>query len=326
MSRSRGLLPLLAAGGVCAAMCLSMGGSTSLHAPTDPQTETKLLADESEAATSLGDLFQTTSTNAEDVAHHFFDPFFPALQQETVDRLDLISQFPEDPTKFFTFIGDVAKEMQTGLEAHFAPFYPLDGDESDVYGSINDAHHSLYENYSDALGDDSFMQSSLDFLASPMSGVLAGIFTPYIGAGLALVDDTTDVVQSLGSLDVSDAFQAALNEPVDFLDAFFNGYGEVDIPSTPVSAFIPGSDSDDTITSINLGGLFSTGGSLFNSLGIDGDDSSVSGEGFGEFGSLVSLQEGIAEALGWNGEGNPIDALSDVDGFGWLGNLLNGIL
>jgi hypothetical protein len=317
MSRFRGLLPLLgvAAGGVCAAMFLSMGGSTDLHASPDPQTETQLLADESEAATSLGDVFQTTVNNASDVFDQFFDPFFPALQQETVNRLDLISQFPEDPTKFFTFVGDVANLMGIGLDAHFGPFYPFGGDESDVLGSLDDAHQGLYEDYSDALGDDSLMQSSFDFLASPMSGILAGIFTPYIGAGLALVDDTTAVIESLGSFDIMSAFQAALNEPADFVDAFFNGYGPVDISPTPVSDVIPGADSDDTITSINLGGLFSTGGSLFNSLGIDGDGTAVSGEGFGEVGSLVSLQQGIAEALGWDGDGSPLDALSNL-GFG----------
>lgn len=298
--------------------------STNGHAPAGVSAPATLLAAESEAATSLGDVLQTASDNASDIADHFFDPFFPALQQETVHRLDLISQFPENPAGIFTFVGDVAEEMGVGTDAHFSHFVPPDGDDSDLYGSINDAHLSYFDSYMDALGADSGMGSLLDFFASSMSGILLGIFTPYIGAGLALIDDTTDYFDALGSGDIGGAFQSALNEPADFLDAFLNGYGPVDV-SLPVSEVIPGVDSDDTITSINLGGLFSTGGSLFNSLGIDGDDSGVSGEGFGEFGSLVSLQEGIAVALGWDGDGSPIDALSDVDGFGWLGDLLQGL-
>jgi hypothetical protein len=159
------------------------------------------------------------------------------------------------------------------------------------------------------------MQSSLDFLASPMSGVLFGMFIPAIGGVLQFFDDITDAFKSFASLDVVRAIQDLLFDPVNILNASLNGYGNVDV-SIPASDLIPGADPDDTITSINLGGLFSPGGSFFNSLGIDGDDSDVSGVGFGEFGSLVSLQEGIAVALGWSGDGNPIDALSDLGGVG----------
>jgi hypothetical protein len=297
--------------------------STNTVAPGTSSAGAHLLASESDAVASLGDVLQTAGDNAENITDNFFDPFFPALQQETVHRLDLISQFPENPAGIFTFVGDVADEMGDGLDGHFSHFAP--GDDSDLLGSINDAHLGYFDSYMDALGGDSGMGSLLDFLASPMSGILLGIFTPYIGAGLALIDDTTDYFEALASGDIGGAFESAVNEPVHFLDAFLNGYGEVDFDPIPVSDVIPGADSDDTISSMNLGGLLSTGGSLFNSVGIDGDDSGVSGEGFGEFGSLVSLQQGIATAVGWDGDGSPIDQLSDVDGFGWLGDLLNGL-
>lgn len=263
--------------------------------------------------TSLAEVFENAFENASDVVEHFLNPFFPSLQQETINRLELISQFPEDPSKIFTFFGDVADLMGTGTEAHFTPFIPPEGEESSLYGTINDAHLSYFDSYMDALGDSSSMEGLLEFLASPMSGIILGIFTPYIGAGLALVDDTMAIIESLGNGEIFEAFQIALSEPADFLDALLNGYGPVEV-SIPVSAVFPGTDSDDMITSINLGGLFSQGGSLFNSLGIDGGDSAVSGVPFGEFGSLVSIQEGIAVALGWDGDGAPLDALGDIFG------------
>lgn len=298
--------------------------STHIRDSVNPHAGANLLASESEASASLGDVLQVADDNAGELLDHFFTAFFPALQQETVDRLDLISQFPEDPTGIFTFVGDVADEMLTGMNAHFTNFVPPDGDESWLYGTINDEHLSYFDSYIDALGDDSSLQSLLDFVASPMSGVIFGIFAPYIGAELALIDDTISVVDSLGSGDIGGALQDALNEPTDFLDAFLNGYGEVDV-SIPVADVIPGSESDDTIDSVNLGGLLSPGGSVFDSLGIDGDDSGISGEPFGEFGSLMSIQDAIAATLGWDGEASPIDELSDVDGFGWLGDLLSGL-
>jgi hypothetical protein len=265
--------------------------------------------------TSLGDEFQTLVNNVNDVADHFFTYFFPSLQQELVNRIGLIEGIFEDPSKIFTVFSDFANLLLTGIDGHFGPFFSSGGDESYLYGSLNDAHESLYQSYSDALGDDSSAQSSLDFLASPMSGLLIGVFIPAIGGVLQFVDDITDAVKSFASLDVIRAIQDLLFDPLNILNAALNGYGDVDV-SIPVSAVVPGADPDDTITSINLGGLFSPGGSLFNSLGIDGDDSDVSGEGFGELGSLVALQEGIAVALGWSGDGNPINALSDLGGFG----------
>jgi hypothetical protein len=292
-----------------------VAASTYLHASNNPQPEANLLASESDAVTSLGDEFQTLVNNANDIADHFFTYFFPSLQQELVNRIGLIEGVFEDPAKIFTLVSDFANLVLTGADAHFGPFFPPGGDESWLYGSLNDAHEDLYQSYSDTLGDDSAMQSSLDFLASPMSGILFGIFTPAIGGVLQFVDDITDAIKSFASLDFVRAIQDLLFDPFNIVNASLNGYGNVDV-SIPASDLVPGADPDDTITSINLGGLFSPGGSLFNSLGIDGDDSDVSGEGFGEYGSLVSLQEGIAVALGWSGDGNPIDALGDLGGLG----------
>jgi hypothetical protein len=64
-------------------------------------------------------------------------------------------------------------------------------------------------------------------------------------------------------------------------------------------------------------GLLSEGGSLFNALGLGIDLSGVTltldpGDAPGALGSLVDLDQSIAEALGWSGTGDPLASLLDA--------------
>jgi hypothetical protein len=265
-------------------------------------------------ATSWQDVFQNAESNAEDIGDHFWTYFFPAVQQEIVNRIGLIEDLVEDPSRAGSLLNEFLDFVGGAVDGHFTHFVPPD-DASYLYGSVDEDHLTYFDSFMDALGGsgDSSLQSLLDFFASSFSGVLLGNFTYLIGSALQLGDDISDIIESIGDGDLVGAFQNLSETPVNLMDAFLNGYGEVDV-SIPVSDVIPGLKSDATITSINIGGVLSPAGSLFESLGISGDGSipDASGEPVGTLGSLVSMQEAIAVSLGWDGLGNPLDNIGGL--------------
>jgi hypothetical protein len=87
-----------------------------------------------------------------------------------------------------------------------------------------------------------------------------------------------------------------------------------DLGLTSVPFF--GTSADITGVTVDLGGLLSGGGSLFDSIGIGLDtelgDLDLSGVAVGPIASMIELDESIAEALGWSGVGDPLSGLADL--------------
>ncbi|MGH3561766.1 MAG: hypothetical protein ACRDTN_08195 [Mycobacterium sp.] len=267
-----------------------------------------LAAADSDAITSWLDVFQAADAGAEDISDHFWYAFFPALQQEIVNRVGLVGDLIKNPFEVGTIGGQFLDLLGTATAAHFTHFIPPADAADHLYSTLS-ADHQDYFAALQQLTDGSD-QSLLEFLASPISGILWGVVGPILGPLLQYDDDFSAVVRALADFDFTAAFQGLMNMLPNGLDAYFNGYGPVEV-SLPLSSLVPGSDG--TITSVDLGGLFSPGGSFFNALGLTGDDttSPVTGEAVGMLGSLVEIQEAIAVSIGWDGIGNPIDALFD---------------
>jgi hypothetical protein len=109
--------------------------------------------------------------------------------------------------------------------------------------------------------------------------------------------------------------------PADITNALLNGYGDVDVTSLVqdlglTSVPFLGTSADITGVAVDLGGLLSGGGSLFDSIGIGLDtdlgDLDLSGVAVGPLASMVEMGQSIAEALGWNGVGDPLASLADL--------------
>ena len=107
----------------------------------------------------------------------------------------------------------------------------------------------------------------------------------------------------------------------DITNALLNGYGDVDVTSLVADlglTSVPflGTSADITGVAVDLGGLLSGGGSLFDSIGIGLDtdlgDLDLSGVAVGPLASMVEMGQSIAEALGWNGVGDPLASLADL--------------
>jgi hypothetical protein len=70
---------------------------------------------------------------------------------------------------------------------------------------------------------------------------------------------------------------------------------------------------------VDLGGLLSGGGSLFDAIGAGMDldfpglpsSFDLTGVAVGPIASMVELDQSIAEALGWSGVGDPLSGLAD---------------
>lgn len=157
----------------------------------------------------------------------------------------------------------------------------------------------------------------LNFLGSPLSGVLWGEIGVTLGPILQIKDDVTDIINSLSgaSPDWNAALTELLDMPANLTNALLNGYGEVSLTAllAEFGLSIPGLNAS---LDFDLGGLLSPGGSLLNGLGFSTDlgDCSIVCAAFdvptsavGPIASMIEMAQAMAEAIGWNGA--PFDSL-----------------
>jgi hypothetical protein len=179
------------------------------------------------------------------------------------------------------------------------------------------------------VGDDEAAQIApyLEFSGSPLSGILWGSFGTTVGPLLQLHDDFASIATALGGStpDYTTAFNDLADMPANVTNAFLNGYGEIDL-NTFLSDFgaVAPSGVDVDAIQLDLGGLLSPAGSLINGIGITdtlGDCSvacatlDVPSSLVGPIASLFAQDQAIAEAVGWDGVGQPLAALfSDLTG------------
>ncbi len=174
------------------------------------------------------------------------------------------------------------------------------------------------------LGDTlaSQVEPYLNFSGSPLSGVLWGDIGTTLSPVLQINDDVTGIVDALSGSnpDYTTAFDDLLNMPANVTNAFLNGYGDVNFDALLTEFGISVPSSSSTLDA-DLGGLLSPAGSLINALGFTdtlGDCSigcatlDVPTRAVGPLASMVELSQAIAEAIGWSGVGNPLDALASL--------------
>lgn len=180
----------------------------------------------------------------------------------------------------------------------------------------------------------------LSFLASPLSGVLIGALGPSISPLVALSNSIGEISTALSgdNPDWTAALQDIANIPANMVGGFLNGATlnlDALLPSLTEAGLLP-AVLDVTQLSYTFGGLLSPGltgtdvegfvkeifdgsspgigGSIINGLGLTtglmGFPLVAEGQGVGLLGAWQSLQEIIANALGWDGVGNPLDDLA----------------
>ncbi len=163
------------------------------------------------------------------------------------------------------------------------------------------------------------VQPYLEFSGSPLSGVLWGDIGTTLSPVLQFNDDITGIADALSgnNPDLTTALQDLVNMPANLTNAFLNGYGDVNVNAllTEFGITVPASG---LTPEVDLGGLLSPAGSLINGLGFTdtlGDCSiacatfDVPTTAVGPIASMVGLDQAIAEAIGWDGVGNPLTSL-----------------
>ncbi|MEZ0384402.1 outer membrane porin GjpA [Mycobacterium sp. pW045] len=285
------------------------------------------------------DVFDTAKTNATTLWDAMSAAPMVAGQQLIADLMNGVSI---DPQAVIDAV--VQPSMQTDL-----PMSPL--------LLSNDALQALIALVMPQYMPDDFPLSTdeltpvLSFLASPLSGVLIGALGPSISPLVALSNSIGEISTALSgdNPDWTAALQDIANIPANMVGGFLNGATlnlDALLPTLTEAGLLP-AVLDVTQLSYTFGGLLSPGltgtdvegfvkeifdgsspgigGSIINGLGLTtglmGFPLVAEGQGVGLLGAWQSLQEIIANALGWDGVGNPLDDLAGT-GSSAAGDLL----
>lgn len=297
------------------------------------------------------DVLQQASTNATDIYDHFSPAPFPDLQQ-FIANLPAYLEGTRNVSTDLTAAGNAAVVPfdPTNPEPYIYP--SLDPTSSNIGISLLGAHlfdiplpgkAGLLDLLTNGLqftvgicplctnvnidvlalligqtaADD--VQPYLQFLGSPLSGVLWGDIGTTLGPLVQFDNDVTAIGDALSgpTPDWTTALQELLNMPANVTNAFLNGYGDIDL-STLLNDFGAQLPASDANLVLDLGGLLSPGGSLLNGIGFSetlGDCSigcatfDVPTSEVGPIASMIGMDQAIAEAIGWDGVGNPLAGL-----------------
>lgn len=257
-------------------------------------------------------VFDDSEVNLTNLVHSWLEAPAPVLQQVIANQLGYLQELPD--------LLAIVEQMGTNLEAAIRT--PFAADSSTLEDSTRlMSHLGLFNILSDLMDVGAGpipaeLQPLIDFSTSSTTGVLLGLVGPVIGPSLALAAGLGAVYENLTgeTPDLEAAFNALINTPAAMADAFLNGGQTLDL--TPLLDAIgldlspaPGTNVDGV--GITFGGLLSPGGSIFNALSFDINiggliDVPLAGTGPGAIGSLIALTKTIAEAIGWDGAGNPL--------------------
>ncbi len=141
----------------------------------------------------------------------------------------------------------------------------------------------------------------LDFLSTPVSGVLVGAIGPIVAPVLAVVNSISNTIELLRESNFGGALTELINIPANVIGAVLNGGQTLDL--TPVLSLL-GVTLPDSIQSIGLkmGGLLSPGGVGFDALAAvaaipDVLSVDVPGLPIGPIGALAGLANYVSKSI-----------------------------
>lgn len=252
------------------------------------------------------EVWENSETNLARLNTEFFKAPLPSIQQVIANQLYYMSALGSID------FAEIIDQMKTNAQAAFATLFAED------MSTLDGAHGFVYSGLELELPAN--LQPILAFTTTFTSGALIGLLGPVLAPVIALGDSLTAITSALfgDNANLQTAITELINIPANVIGAFLNGDRVLDL--TPVLKMLNVLPSEVTGFGINLGGLLTKGGSLFNGLNIklQADDQSVTYHGVptGTIGSLLSLGGIVAEALGWSGTGNPLNPSIPVPGSG----------
>ena len=259
--------------------------------------------------TALDDVLQTASTNATALYDDFAAAPSPALQQFIQNLIDYADNYPAD-----------SATISTEIAAHLNSLTSL----------LDPSAGGLLYNAVTGLSD---YQALYQFAESPLSGVALGEVEMVLNPLLALNDSYQDIASDLtgATPDTTGALDEVLDIPANILDAYLNGqFLDGSIPEIDLNSLVtalgvaPYYSVDGPV--LLLGGLLSpAGGPFLDALSYQvgyfppcsptscfAEEQLSLGSQIGLLGGLETLSQDVAQALGWSGTGNPLDAAPDL--------------
>lgn len=269
------------------------------------------------------DVLNTASANFTAIAQDYNETPLPVLQQVIVNQSSFLNDLLNGR---FGVLGDMWDNLKAALGAPLNQFIPAA--DSPISGSLDSSHHTLLALILGALpvlypGDPAMQQtvrSLLEFASTPAAGWLIGELGVIASPILQFRDDIGGIIGALTGpdRDWTTALQDLINMPANLTGAIVNGYGVVDLlpildrfgidlPTPPLTSI--------TRLELDLGGLVSPGGSIFNAISVTVSPRigpnivNVDGSPAGPWASLTQLVQAMAQAIGWNTVGNPLTHL-----------------
>jgi hypothetical protein len=295
---------------------------------------------------SWDQVLQTALANSTDIYDHFSPAPFPDIQQFATNLsayldgsrnfdTDLTSAYnaaitPFDPANpepyIYTSVDPTQSEIGiSALGVHLFDI-PLPGKDGLIDILTNGLNVDLGLTTINIpilpllVGDNEAAQITpyLEFSGSPLSGILWGSVGTTLSPLLQLHDDFSTITTDLSGAtpDYTAAFNELADMPANVSNAFLNGYGDINLDTllTDLGSSAP-SGVDAGAIQLDLGGLLSPAGSLINGIGISdtfGNCSigcatlDVPSSAVGPIASLFLQDQAIAEAIGWDGVGQPL--------------------
>ncbi|MGB3334524.1 MAG: outer membrane porin GjpA [Mycobacterium sp.] len=298
----------------------------------------QLTAGEIDPITPWVDAFNTASANITALTDFFFEAPAATLQQTIVNETGYFGQFIQDPGSIGDIFTQIRDHLQTASESFLLGGAPDDVISATLPHTLEAAHTQLYNLLPFVL--QAFLQldpdtvdsimTTVDYLASPLSGVLIGMIGPLVSPIVELVNSIQEITDALNSdsPDFTAAFNDLINIPANLTNAFLNG-STLDLsgllPLLSEEGILP---EGVTFTSLGIafGGLLTPGatdgtipdnlgigGSLFNSVAFVMESplpAGIGGVPVGPIGAWESLSQILAGAFGWDGTGNPLTDLT----------------
>jgi hypothetical protein len=255
--------------------------------------------------TRILEVWDTSETDFAGLVNQELAAPLPSLQQVAANWIGYAADLPDISGIF----GNIVANAQAAIAA------PFTADPS----TLDEAHQGIFAFLPD-LGN---LKPIVDFTTTYTSGALLGVVSPFIASGLAFMNSVQAIIGDVMASNFADAITELINVPANVVDAFLNGGQTLDLgpllTSLGVLPISPTAGIDITDLNIEMGGVLSAGGSIFNALGltiaIEGTDlPALPGTGAGWAGSLIGLGGVIAKALGWSGTGNPLNPNIPVPG------------
>ena len=263
------------------------------------------------------DQFNTASHNATTLLNTFYEAPGVGLQQMIANMSGYLQAFFNDPTS--STVTSISHDMQVNL-AGVLTGYALQNPSPETLATVlehtlntdgSTSHTLLFGLLPSFLPPDinpAEINPIIDFLASPLSGIIMGELGPDIAPWVALSN----------SISAGDGFNETL---ANMVGAYFNGADlnlNTLIPLIEQAGVLPQGLNVENLD-IAFGGLLTpgdtaagVGGSIFNSLGIYLTGVpfvgflDVPSEAIGPLGALEGWAQTIASLLGWSGSGSPL--------------------